>query len=257
MTVITTSATRADARLNRREAKLRRRKAIIAAICGGALLLGGSTFALWTQSASLSAGNINTGKFNVRVLENKIEAYDVSEDRPHGKWFSHAVNDVPGRPGDPIDVKKFGMVPGDHVMISFLLDVTLDGENLLAKLSADFSGLFADDMSEFVDLEVHALVYESGENYRENPLDLGADKVDLGYFASPDLLDADGERYPGGIWYVDDRPELRIIVSATFKGDVDAAQGVDSTIDLGGAVFNLTQVRANGEGLGGFPTPED
>ncbi|MDR0432891.1 MAG: SipW-dependent-type signal peptide-containing protein, partial [Bifidobacteriaceae bacterium] len=101
------------------ESRSRRRKALIAAVCGGALLLGGSTFALWTQSASLTAGNIQTGTFGVAVNQADVKAWDISADRADGGtsigYSLDGTNDITGHEITGPNLMNFGMSPGDKV----------------------------------------------------------------------------------------------------------------------------------------------
>ena len=97
------------------------------------LMLGGSTFALWSANAGFGGGTITAGDLNlVQTLDTAY--YDVSDDR------EDATTTVPGtdgsQPGHIIEaIADWRIVPGDKVAAAFSADITLEGDNLVAKLS--------------------------------------------------------------------------------------------------------------------------
>jgi len=98
-----------------------------------AALMGGSTFALWSSNATFSGGTITAGDLNV-ALSAPVSFYDVSADR------TDATETVLGTDGSQkghvIDaIADWRIVPGDKVAAAFSSDVTLSGDNLVAKLS--------------------------------------------------------------------------------------------------------------------------
>lgn len=97
------------------------------------VLLGGSTFALWSANSSFSGGTITAGDLNL-VSTADTAFYDVSSDR------TDATATVPGTDGSQtghlIDsIADWRMVPGDKVAAAFSSDITLSGDNLVGKLS--------------------------------------------------------------------------------------------------------------------------
>ena len=65
------------------QASAKRRNALLAGAAGVALLIGGSTYALWSQQASLNGGTITAG--NLALTAAALGNYDVSADRvTHG-----------------------------------------------------------------------------------------------------------------------------------------------------------------------------
>ncbi|MGR4010380.1 alternate-type signal peptide domain-containing protein [Leucobacter sp. 1207-22] len=88
---------------------------IVAAVAGGALLLGGSTFALWSDSVKEAGGQITAGNLDVNLVGTT--------------W-----QDVSGTTPKNIDLATFKIVPGDTIKGSFAVDLALKGDNLNAEL---------------------------------------------------------------------------------------------------------------------------
>jgi len=109
----------------------KRRNAVIAAIAGAALLLGGSTYALWSANVPLSGGTIVAGE--LKLTGKPMETWDISKDRTDNQ------DGAPGNnTGHPInDPAKWRMVPGDRVAMVFPYTVTLKGDNLVAELTIE------------------------------------------------------------------------------------------------------------------------
>ena len=121
----------------------KRRNAVIAAVAGAALLLGGSTYALWSATANMDGGTIQSG--NLAITAGKSNAWDVSQDRTDqdSAWVQTVgTADVPSqfidfmsKTAHAIDsLQDWTMVPGDTVALAFPYKITLDGDNLVAQL---------------------------------------------------------------------------------------------------------------------------
>ena len=122
----------------------KRRNAVISAIAGAALLVGGSTYALWSANDTIRGGTITGG--NLAIAVGDMQAWDVSEDRididtngvtaADGETVlqglrGHAIKNLqPQNVGDPY----WKMVPGDTVAMAFPYTITLEGDNLVAGL---------------------------------------------------------------------------------------------------------------------------
>lgn len=115
----------------------KRRKGLVWVAGGAALLLGGSTFALWSASDTFAGGTITAGDLNL-VQSADTTFWDASSDRADatatitgtdGSQLAHAL--------DPADAATWRMVPGDKVAAAFSADVTLEGDNLVGLLSVD------------------------------------------------------------------------------------------------------------------------
>lgn len=94
-------------------------KGAIAGVAGIALIAGGGTFALWSDSASVEDQVITAGHLGVELAE-EPSWQDVSDDRA----------DAP----QAIDVETFRIIPGDTVEGRFEIDAALQGENMIADL---------------------------------------------------------------------------------------------------------------------------
>jgi len=123
----------------------KRRNAVVAAIAGAALLLGGSTYALWSAQDSAQGGVIQSG--NLAITAGKITSWDVSADRTdtdsleiaasteEGVSFPEIQFDATAPKGHGINLATWRMVPKDVVAIAFPYNITLVGDNLVAKLT--------------------------------------------------------------------------------------------------------------------------
>ncbi|MCL2779900.1 MAG: alternate-type signal peptide domain-containing protein [Actinomycetia bacterium] len=114
------------------EEKKRRRGLIWIAGATAALMLGGGTFALWSANDSFNGGSITAGDLNITKVENTTY-WDVSTDR---KDADQTVPGTNGKTGHAIDsIATWRIVPGDKVAAVFSTSVTLEGDNMVGKLS--------------------------------------------------------------------------------------------------------------------------
>jgi len=97
-------------------------KGVIAGIAGIALLGGGTTFALWSDSATVAGGTITNGNLEVAAIGTLawVDASSPRVDEDH-----------------TIDPATWRMVPGDVVEGTQGLGVALQGDNLVAELTVD------------------------------------------------------------------------------------------------------------------------
>ncbi|MCL2470204.1 MAG: SipW-dependent-type signal peptide-containing protein [Propionibacteriaceae bacterium] len=126
---------------------LKKRNAVIAAVAGAALLLGGSTYALWSAQASLGSTTIQAGDLNLQVLDGDngpgVQLWDISPDhRPFGIPLMVAgvaiKQDGNQVIGNSID-STFRAVPRDEILLTVPFSMTLDGSNLVARLDAKYN----------------------------------------------------------------------------------------------------------------------
>src|SRR5690606_13513118 len=94
-------------------------KGVIAGIAGLALLGGGTTFALWSDSDTISGATITNGQLSVTAT---------------GSMSWQDVSDATA-PVDITSIGDFRMVPGDTLKGSQGLDIALEGDNLTATLN--------------------------------------------------------------------------------------------------------------------------
>ncbi|GLJ79999.1 alternate-type signal peptide domain-containing protein [Microbacterium imperiale] len=170
------------------EEKKRRRGVVWVAAGASALLLGGSTFALWSASDTFSGGTITAGDLNIAQLQD-TSFWDVSNDRLDG---TETVGSTDGsQPGHQIDdINTWRIAPGDKVAASFETTVTLEGDNLVARVGLD--GL------DQIDSGISGMFYSYEVYYgdellvSETALPTGAD-APLLYLAAPTEGQASGQ----------------------------------------------------------------
>ncbi len=107
--------------------KLGRTKVVAMALATTILTLGavGSTYALWDDAASPQpAGTITSGNLDI-ALDGATEWTEIS-------------SDVPAAP-QVIDANTFLATPGDTFRVRQRFMTTLDGENLRAKITVDWT----------------------------------------------------------------------------------------------------------------------
>jgi alternate signal-mediated exported protein len=110
----------------------RRRNSVVAGIGAIVLLLGGTTFALWSASGDTDAGTISTG--NLELFVGALNWYDVSSDRTDTTTTS-----LYGQSAHPIaTMSDYRIVPGDSIEGDALFGVALEGDNMVAELKLEF-----------------------------------------------------------------------------------------------------------------------
>ncbi|GAB2527639.1 alternate-type signal peptide domain-containing protein [Paramicrobacterium agarici] len=92
-------------------------KATLAGALGVVLLAGGTTFALWNDSATVNGGTVNSGTLALTPSET-------------GTW-----NDLSsGTPQEITDISAFLIVPGDEIQFTSSYTVRASGDNLTATI---------------------------------------------------------------------------------------------------------------------------
>lgn len=198
----------------------RRTKGIIAIGAGAALLVGGSTFALWTAQSDIAAGSVTAGNLEVAVAD--------------GVW-----NDVSAEHATPLAIPAladFRIIPGDVIEGSFPVDVAALGDNLLADLTVGFTSPSGELLA---DLEGVTVTYSI----------LDADDNVVGTGDTVSVLSADSVVVSPGAIVVDNlldgsAPELTAVVTATF--DVNTPDQVRTATEalLGDLNVTVAQKRA-------------
>jgi len=164
----------------------KKRNAVIAAVTGAALLMGGSTYALWSASANLGETQIQAGDLSIHALG--VTTDDISPEVIDSETASHItilgmgvltpdnrvvrhgvlltdtfidsgqsnVNNAPG----------WKAAPGDTILIITNFTVNLKGDNLVAKLEASFdpdtSDPFAVSLKDHVSVQ-YGMYYGEGK----------------------------------------------------------------------------------------------
>ncbi|GAB3267800.1 alternate-type signal peptide domain-containing protein [Arthrobacter pigmenti] len=102
-------------------------KGVVAGALGIGLLAGGTTFALWSDDATIDGGTVTAGTLDLSTGGDRV-------------W-----NDVSGGAAatadNVIDPANFLIVPGDTIQLTDHLKIETKGDNIKAKLSVDSEGL--------------------------------------------------------------------------------------------------------------------
>lgn len=163
-------------------------KGLIAGTAGIALLLGGSTFALWSADADLAGGKIVNGNLDVALVDG-FEWYDVS----------NSASPV------AINASNFRMVPGDTLEGTQELEVAFEGDNLAATFNVTGVAASSDHVS------VTYTVYANGVAVTD------ATDIAGGTPASVTLSSAQVGKTK--VSDDEDEPNFTVVVDVAFDGD--------------------------------------
>jgi len=237
------------------EEKKRRKGLLWVAGGAAALLLGGSTFALWSASDTFSGGTITAGDLNIAKTADTT-FWDVSADR------ADATTTVTGTDGtqkghslDPANASTWRIVPGDKVAASFSSDVTLEGDNLVGKLSLD--GLNANTLAN-TGLTYSYEVYQAGKKIVNETALPTAASAPLMYFSAPatgqdaGLEDAYGSEV---LSMADTTEDITVVVYGAFDAETADRDQVTVADTLADMTLKLEQVRDEGTQFATAPTP--
>lgn len=197
-----------------------RSKGAVALATGAVLLLGGSTFALWSAQSEVAGGSITSGNVDVLVAE--------------GAWQD--VSPEHDAPVDIADLASFAMVPGDVLQGTFAVDVAGLGDNFFASLAVGFVTPGAGDA--VTNIDGVTLTYSIQD----------AEGNVVGNGASVDIVSADSKVDADGAIVVDNvatgaDPELTAIVTASFENATPEQVGAAAEMLLGDLNATLTQKR--------------
>lgn len=197
-----------------------RTKGAIALATGAVLLLGGSTFALWTAQSQVAGGTITSGNVDVLVSEGTWQ--DVSPE--------HAA------PIDIADLADFTMVPGDALRGTFAVDVAGLGDNFLAELAVGFAGASGELLADLHGVSLTYAIADSEGNL-------------VGSGSTVDVISADSSVTAPGAIVVDNvatgaNPELTATITATFDEATPEQIRVATEALLGDLTATLSQKRA-------------
>lgn len=208
-------------------------KGVIAGVAGIALLAGGSTFALWKDSANVVGGVITAGNLDVATSA-ALAWKDVSDDREN-----HPIKDL----------TAFRMVPGDTIQGTLGIDAALEGDNMVADLGFTLAGKPVAEKPNLAD-KVDITYTVSDANGK--PLE-GLAGVSLGDASRLTLRSTDnGEPADLGIREVpaalDGKTDFVVVVTATFTGETTGRDYAQAAVDLQHLGVTLTQSRTPGTG---------
>jgi alternate signal-mediated exported protein len=219
------------------EEKKRRRGLLWFSAATAALMIGGSTFALWSASASIVPGDkINNGDLNLTASA-ATQLYDVSPDRTDG-----AVTILPGITGSPkghtIDSTTWNMVPGDKIAAVLSADVTLTGDNMVAKLSITD---LPDEAGVGSNLEWSYQVYKGNVEITSGEIAGGQAAL---YRSAMD--GADDTNLPSVVQMTQATENYTVVVFGTFDGATPDRELAGIAHDLKNVRLQLDQVRDTG-----------
>jgi len=254
----------------------KRRNAVIAAVAGAALLLGGSTYALWQATADLKGGTITAGQLAIKGGD--VQAWDISPDRNDIRSIivsddtEQALQGVKGHPIDHLDGSdpSWMMVPGDTVALIFPYTITLEGDNLVAGLTidGDFSqlvtgvdpiidektGATKDSVTLSYQLFNHVGVPMTGDV----AVDPNSSSIFVNYFQDNGINQEEGQTEQNvNIVSVGDDGTIQVTFVLYVHFDYDATGLMEETlVDLSGQANSITatlqQVRCTGETSSNF-----
>ncbi|WP_453983861.1 alternate-type signal peptide domain-containing protein [Brevibacterium casei] len=193
---------------------------IIAGAAGAALLLGGGTFALWTDSAEADGGQITAGNLDVAVTESGWQ--DISADRADSP---HAI-----------DLKTFKIIPGDTVQGKYGVDVGLEGDNMVAKLKLAGGGALEGALSQGLSLK-YSVQDASGKEIATG--DNAGVELSL---VSSDNTDPGSTQVAAGK-AVDGTADFNVVVTAEFDKSTPNQDLVKTQAALAGSNIQLQQDR--------------
>ena len=195
-------------------------KGVIAGAAGAVLLLGGSTFMLWSDSATVPGAQIASG--NLDLTFEAPSWYDVSADRtdsPHS-----------------IDLDSFKIIPGDTIEGHYEVGLDLVGENLVAEFGLEYAGAATGDLLDGLDIEYMSV------DATDAVLATGTGGVTA-------LFASDDNGNPGTLDVVAAAgTTVTVIVSVTFDASTADQDLTESLATLSAATLELNQVRTGAHG---------
>jgi len=224
----------------------RKRKGIVAGVAAAAILLAGSTFALWSAQEQVAGGTITAGQLGLTA--DPASWYDVSPDREFDSPVIVVDDDPdPLYAGEAISIGDFLVSPGDQLAATFDTTVTIQGDNLVAELSFEIPDPVGPPPSTtWDDLTLEYMVLVDGVVVV--PLDdlAPTGSTSLGYFTdaanvahTASTLAKPATGVTGGV------ANATVVVIATF--DVDSVGYMNAEQLLENVIFKLEQVRGDGE----------
>ena len=270
----------------------RRRHGIVALAAGAALLIGGGTYSLWSASDSIQGGSITAG--NLALTAGALAAYDVSADRadstvdvikntaatPAALTFNtgevdqyngttgngtdgddstmgiKAINDELN--GHVVDLSTWLIVPGDTAAVTLPFTVEMTGDNLVAQLTMDASGL---DTTNTDMVYSYAIFGNDGQQIGAiQPITASLTDIPVALFqasgagqggADDEYLNASAAKVIVPV--VNDTAAVTVVIFGHFTdtGTGQATDNVNAIDTLGNVALTLTQVRTGTDNFGG------
>ena|GEM_PF-1180799 len=221
-------------------------KGFLAGAAGLGLILGGSTFALWSDTADINGTTLTAGNLDVKVLD--PEWKDISRDRTDGRRGGHDIDNI----------EDFRIIPGDKIQAKYGVSVGLEGENMVAQLRLkDKDGKpVGDDLAR--GLKINYQIEKAGGGgfwpLGEEDLTGGSEGVEMNLLSheAETAFSKDNGNLPP--WWaravvvdrdVDNKADFYVTVTIEFE-DKGKSQGQDlvkAQTSLAGSQLELKQVR--------------
>lgn len=228
------------------ERRNRRRTGLLAGVAGGVLLIGGSTFALWSDSDTQAGGTITNGNLDVAAA-GSIAYFDTSANRTDAT----STNPITATAAHTIaSIASYTIVPGDTLEANYPFSVALDGDNLVANIKASLpSGTAATGVT-----FTAQAYYLNGTTWTAvgTPVALtaGSGSSDLGNFQAANQADGtlDGTLPVISASTTGATPNVTVVVRAAFASGTSAQVSAQATSALGNVQVDVTQIRTAGVG---------
>ena len=209
-------------------------KGLVAGLAGAAVLAGGSTFALWSDSDTVDGGAITAGNLDVAAIGTPAW-FDTSADRTDA---DHAIN-----------LATFRMVPGDTIRGEFQIDGALEGDNMVAQLGLTTSAAPGGALlapAEGVTINYH-LEDGAGATVAGSSGTLGS-PASIEFASTDNPLKGTLPTFPIAL---DGTADYTLVVEAEFDETTPAQVRVQAQADLQDLLVSLNQDRTAAIG-GGF-----
>ena len=212
--------------------KLSNKSRGVAAIAlAGIIVTGGSSFALWSDSAAANGGTITSGNLDVEASETGTWR-DISDDRTDK--------------GHEINLDTFKIVPGDTIEGTYDVKAALEGDNLVANLGfvKNASGLTLAPANLASNLKVSAKFVDSTGKTVATSNDLT--KPTSIQFASADNSNkGDLPTLPAEL---PEKANYKVVLNVTFDKETSDQELVKTQSTLDGMTVTLEQTRTEAHG---------
>lgn len=221
----------------------RRRIGVLAALAGAVLLVGGTTYALWTDDSLQAGGVITNGNLDI-ASQGAVTYWDVSPGDPDRT----STTPITGIDAHAVtDVGAYRIVPGDVLEANYGFAAALSGDNVVAGLTVLFP-----DARPIPGVTFSAQAYYftgSGWTPVGTPTTVvpGGTEIDLGLFQSANQLN--GDLAPGipVVTLADitsqSSPNVTVVVTTTFDSAVSGQTSMDLATTVGDVTLRLAQTR--------------
>lgn len=190
----------------------RKTTGLVAGAAGAALLMGGATFALWSDSETVAGGKLTSGNLDVGAVTQVWE--DVSDGVERGAIA---------------DLSEFIIVPGDTIRGTITVPVALHGDHMYADLDVP-------DVTKLAD----GALYQGLELKR---LKVTVDGEDIAAPSNKIRFESADNAETMGLPKIGESSEIKVVVEAKFDHDTPRQELTRQVAQLEDFSVNLTQVR--------------